>query len=198
MLETKATLLRDMKQLGGEAWEAFFRQYACCILRYARARGLQDQDAEDVLQETMVALMRKIKSFDYDPTRGLFRNFLLGLVHSSCMNSKRRAGRRGEVLTPGNKMPETPVDLPPWEVLEDCWKESIRAEAFARVMNDPSVAKRTMEIFRAYAVDRQSAAVIANRFGVKENAVYQIRNRVMQRLKKEIEFLSDGIMEARG
>lgn len=196
MEETRATLLREMKQPGSIAWEKFFRQYAKCIIRYACGHGLSTQDAQDVLQETMVALMRKIDSFDYDPKRGKFRFFLLGIVHFCCMNSIRRATRRGEVLTPLHRFPETALDAPPWQRMEDCWEESVRQEAFARVMADPAVAGRSMEIFKAYALQREEPAEVARRFGVKPNAVYQIRNRMIQRLKKEIAFLSEDLPEA--
>jgi DNA-directed RNA polymerase specialized sigma24 family protein len=40
------------------------------VLGYARKLGLDDVSSQDVLQETMVALMRVLPGFQYDPRRG--------------------------------------------------------------------------------------------------------------------------------
>jgi DNA-directed RNA polymerase specialized sigma24 family protein len=41
-------------------------------LRYARKLGLDETQAQDVLQETMVALMRILPEFAYDRNKGSF------------------------------------------------------------------------------------------------------------------------------
>jgi hypothetical protein len=66
------------------------------------------------------------------------------------------------------------------------WQECLLEEALRRMQSDPAVEPRTLEVFRAYAVEGVDAAEVARRFGLKENAVYQIKNRMGRRIKAEV------------
>jgi hypothetical protein len=48
----------------------------------------------------------------------------------------------------------------------------------------------TFAVFEAYVLQRVPAEVVAERFGLKENAVYQIRNRVLRLVRNEVRKLA--------
>jgi len=59
MLTTDEKLLARVRSTEAhEAWQAFYEQYWNAILRYSRKLGLDERHSEDVLQESMVTLMR--------------------------------------------------------------------------------------------------------------------------------------------
>src|SRR5580658_1242378 len=93
-LQTRRSLLA---RLGSESqnadWEQFYNQYWAVILFFAQKQGLDEASARDVLQETMILLMRKFPGFVYDPERGRFRNWLLTLVAGKARDAMRRAAR---------------------------------------------------------------------------------------------------------
>ena len=98
MVETSPSLLIRLKEDDNDLdWEMFYHLYADIIFRYARKLGLNDAGAQDVLQETMVALMSVLKKFDYDPRRGKFRSFLFTIVRRSTFRTIHRNKRRAEI-----------------------------------------------------------------------------------------------------
>ena len=65
------------------AWREFEAKYRELLLRYSRARGLQQSDAEDVCQLVMTNLAQSLRNFDYSPEKGRFRSYLGRVVKNS-------------------------------------------------------------------------------------------------------------------
>ncbi len=184
---TRPTLLRRLKVAASPAdWEQFYDQYSSVILSFCRHRGLDESSAADVLQETMVLFMRKLPQFEYDATRGRFRNWLLTLVAGKVRDSQKRERRSRLVLwsDPGldsNLPTQSWVDESESE--EDSWKTAILEEALRRVGEDAHFRGDTIKIFEAYVIHGQPVSDVARLFSVQPNAIYQIKNRVLRRLK---------------
>src|SRR5690349_16319564 len=71
-LPTRTTLLGRLKDWDDEAsWSDFFETYGRLIFRVASKSGLRPAEAEDVVQETVVAVAKHIRAFRYDRNRGL-------------------------------------------------------------------------------------------------------------------------------
>ena len=62
------------------AWDEFIDQYGRHIYRWCRKWNLQDADAEDVTQEILLKLSRKLQDFSYDPNSS-FRGWLKTVAH---------------------------------------------------------------------------------------------------------------------
>ncbi|HBE71135.1 MAG TPA: sigma-70 family RNA polymerase sigma factor, partial [Planctomycetaceae bacterium] len=75
--ETRASLIEELADPAAQAaWTRFVRLYQPIVYRVAIARGLQHADAEDLSQEVMVTVGRRIDSFDTEAS-GSFRGWLL-------------------------------------------------------------------------------------------------------------------------
>jgi RNA polymerase sigma-70 factor (ECF subfamily) len=70
------------------AYAALYDRYAPSLYRLAYSVLLVEQDAEDVLQESMVYAFRSLRN--YDPARGAFRTWLYTITISRCRNARRR------------------------------------------------------------------------------------------------------------
>ncbi len=70
------------------AYSALYTMVAPGLYRLAYSILLERQDAEDVVQETMVYAFRNLRS--YDPARGQFRTWLYTITVSRCRNARRR------------------------------------------------------------------------------------------------------------
>jgi RNA polymerase sigma-70 factor (ECF subfamily) len=64
------------------AWSDFVRYYGRTIFRWCRHWGLQDADADDVSQQILIEVSRKMRTFRYDPARS-FRAWLKTLAHGA-------------------------------------------------------------------------------------------------------------------
>jgi RNA polymerase sigma-70 factor (ECF subfamily) len=194
VIETNETLLDRLKADNAqEAWKEFYHLYWRSILRYACKLGLAEAQAQDVLQETMVALMRLLPGFAYDRRKGRFRNFLLTIVHRKSLAALRRVRRESEVPWAENgdhdgADPFGNGGAAEAEALAR-WRETLLEEALRCVRDDATLDGRTFAVFEAYAIAKRPVAEVAAEFGLHENAVYQIKNRLMRRIQAEVEKL---------
>src|SRR2546422_1600197 len=77
-LPTRRSLLSRLKNWNDQAsWKEFFDTYGRLIYRVATKAGLNDAEAQDVVQETVIVVARKIPAFKYDPALGSFKSWLL-------------------------------------------------------------------------------------------------------------------------
>ena len=75
---TRTSLLSRLRNVGDDAsWRTFFDTYWRLLYNVSRKSGLSDDDAQDVVQETLIAVARKIPDFRYDPAKGSFKQWLL-------------------------------------------------------------------------------------------------------------------------
>jgi len=193
MTDTDETLLNQLRQTDAhEAWRLFYDKYWAAILRYGRKLGLNAGEAQEVLQETMVALMRVLPDFSYDRARGRFRNFLLTIVHRRSMAAiarTRRYRRDHQTLEQDQESapatPAAPADEPDETALRR-WQESLAEDTMVKLLQDPGLDERTVAIFRAYVVEGRPAKSVAQEFGLAENTVYQIKNRLIRRLQTKV------------
>src|SRR6516225_6696526 len=105
-LPTRRSLLSRLRNLGDDAsWRTFFDTYWLLIYNVARKSGLTDADAQDVVQETIIAVARKMPEFRYDPAKGSFKNWLLLITRRRIHDHLRKlyrslpAANRGEPAT---------------------------------------------------------------------------------------------------
>jgi DNA-directed RNA polymerase specialized sigma24 family protein len=67
-LPTRRSLLSRLRNLEDNAsWQDFFETYWKLIYSAATKAGLSDADAQDVVQETVLTVTRRIGEFRYDP-----------------------------------------------------------------------------------------------------------------------------------
>src|SRR2546428_1201844 len=77
-IPTRRSLLTRLKNLDDqESWKDFFDTYARLIYHVAAKAGLTDAEAQDVVQETVIIVARKMPGFKYDPAIGSFKSWLL-------------------------------------------------------------------------------------------------------------------------
>src|SRR3989441_9251960 len=78
LLPTRRSLLNRLKNWDDqESWKDFFDTYWKLIYGVALKAGLTDAEAEEVVQETVIAVAKKMGGFEYDPEIGSFKSWLL-------------------------------------------------------------------------------------------------------------------------
>ena len=78
LIPTRQSLLSRLKDCDDqEAWRVFFDTYWKLIYNAAIRAKLSEAEAQDVVQETVIAIARKIPEFVYDPSKGSFKTWLM-------------------------------------------------------------------------------------------------------------------------
>src|SRR5882762_11747856 len=81
LIPTRDTLLSRLKDWQDEeSWRDFFNIYWKLVYGFALKAGLSDQEAQEVVQETVITVARRIPEFRYDPARCSFKTWLLNLT----------------------------------------------------------------------------------------------------------------------
>ena len=95
LAQTRQSLLIRLKDWeDAESWQSFFNTYWRLIYSTAAQAGLTPEESEDVVQETVFSVSKQMPKFEYDRSKGRFRNWLLTVTH--CRIADRFRKRRGE------------------------------------------------------------------------------------------------------
>ena len=183
---TSETLLNRVRSpLDQAAWNEFVERYGRRIYGWCRQWGLQEADAQDVTQDVLLRLARKMRSFAYDPSRS-FRGWLRKLTHhawSDFLQDRKRPGAGsgdGEV-TRALEQVEASDDLTRW--LDEEFSRALFEEAAARVRL--RVHHHTWEAFRLTALEGKSGAEVAALLGMQVATVFVARSKVQKMLQDE-------------
>ena len=77
LIPTRRSLLSRLKNLDDqESWNDFSRIYRGLVYGVARQAGLTDSEAQDIVQETFISVVKTIQEFKYDPAVGSFKSWL--------------------------------------------------------------------------------------------------------------------------
>lgn len=178
-----------LKVLGEDSlsprWTEFARKYASTIDGFL-FKYFPTVDAEEVVNETLVALVENLPMYAYDPdTKGHFRNYLIGIVRFKAIEQMKRRKRDADL----KEAVQADAELN-WEYEREAysvdlrdWRREAYEAALAQFMANPDLSVRDKEIFRRTALCGESPEDVAAIFGIKRNNVDQIKARMVAKLK---------------
>ena len=189
MKNTRQTLLQKIRdRYDEEAWadfELYYKRFVSAVLQQMK---LDLHDLEDVRQLVMLKAWKVLPEFDYERSKGKFRNWLAVITRNEARSYLRKKYR--EFDREGNERHEE------LKKLSDSWK-------------DPEIEKISFEEWKKYIVtlawenicgtlsqkvrkcyellnDGCEAREISSRIEIAENTVYVYRKRVEKQMMKEI------------
>jgi len=197
LIATRTTLLARLKDWGDDSsWQEFFDIYSQLIRNVALKSGLTRAEAEDVVQETMVAAAKHIPAFKYDRKLGSFRHWLLNMSRWRISDQFRRRKKLTTQL-PDDLADETgqssalvdekTLDID--EFWESEWQKTLFDAAINKVKTSQDSEK--YQIFDFLVNKQWSPEKVAKRFGISVNQVYLAKHRITELVKKEVERLKE-------
>lgn len=182
--QTSTTLLEGLRQAGdGPAWARFMERYRPLVMAVARRMGLQDADAQDAAQETMVAFIRAYRDGRYDREKGRLRTWLRGIavhkIHDLVRGRQRadRALREGASPAAAARQADADADA----LWSEEWDHAVLRQCLDEVRRE--VQPRTFEAFTLFALQEWPVAEVARHLRVSEETVYQAKSRIMKRIR---------------
>lgn len=189
--DTTTTLLRALASSGAPdaQWARFVRLYdpVCrfylAVLRRGWTALNRDWD-NDIVQETMLAIVQTLPSGKWDPGRGRFRDFLFGIVRNKAREFARREVRAASA--PERLAEEMPPEDGPCDGAEE-EREALRVALWRqlvdRVFAESRMSEASKKAFLRLVEDEVPVARLSAETGMTPNAIYRLKNRMTEKLR---------------
>jgi RNA polymerase sigma-70 factor (ECF subfamily) len=178
---TRASLLFRIKDpCNTEAWSEFHTLYAPLLYRYARARGLSHEDAEDVRSTCYEAIVRQMPHFEYDKQKGGFKGWLRTLVNRRVIDLMRK---RREPLADTRELAELPAAE---SAADELWEQHWRQQHLRYCVQQAGlqVSEQSFTAFRMLVEEQRSVPEVCEQLGMNTNQVYKAKARVLAAVRE--------------
>ena len=181
LIPTRATLIQRLKDWQDQSsWQDFFDTYWKLIYGVALKGGLTEAEAQDVVQETMIAVAKHMPTFEYDPAIGSFKTWLLNMTRWRITDQLRKRGPfqaaarpDSEDATPRTRTVDKVID-PSGRDLDALWntewEKNLLEAAMTKVKRQLDPQK--YQIFDLYVNKEWPPEKVAATFGISVDQVY--------------------------
>jgi RNA polymerase sigma factor (sigma-70 family) len=163
---------------------------ACCVV--ARKSGLSDADSQDVVQDTVIAVARKMPEFRYDPAKGSFKMWLLLITRRRIQDHLRRVYRSSRIGSSDRETAQRELEnlasdsLPPDAAIDATWEsewhENLFQAALQRVRQ--RVNPKQYQVFDYCVLQRVPAREVARMLGLTAAQIYLAKHRISRAVHK--------------
>ena len=186
LIPTRQSLLSRLKDWEDWAsWQDFFHTYWKLIYKTAREAGLEANEAEEVVQETLISISKAIRSFEYDPEKGRFKAWLrrntIWRIGDHLRAKQRDRSLAGRI---SSQWPNADSIGSNWD---SDWEENLAEAALERVRRQ--VPAKQFQLFDLATVKQWPTDKIAKTFRVSAGYVYLVKHRIRARLRAELKKL---------
>jgi len=185
--DTRASLiLRLPDSTDIEAWDEFVSIYEPLVYRLALRQGFQHADAQEIVQEVMLAVSQAVDRWEPDPQLGRFRDWLFRIARNLMINfmTRRKHRQLGTGTSAMVKLLHQQCDPACNEsaVFDLEYRREVFQWAAAQVQGE--VQANTWEAFWLSSVDRLPIKEVAKQLDITAGSVYIARSRVMAKLRQ--------------
>jgi RNA polymerase sigma-70 factor (ECF subfamily) len=213
-IPTRQSLLARLKDLSDqESWREFFEAYWRLIHATALKAGLNEAEAQEVVQEVMIAAARRMPEFSYQPGKDSLKGWLLSvtrwkvadqfrkrekaaltasLSHPMGEGARRAGEGRGEAddgtarTATAERVPD-PGRVPLEAIWDGEWRENLLRAALQRIKQTVNPAH--YEMYHLHVAQGMTARETARTLGVSLAAVYLAKHRVGKLIRQQIKRL---------
>lgn len=193
MHATSASLLQRVRtRADGESWRHLVAIYDPLVRGWLKQHGLLSSDVDDVTQEVMAVVVRRLAEFHHNGRVGAFRTWLKTITVNCLRDHWRRGKHRPQVdQSTADDMLAQLAD--PDSELSRQWDLDHDRHVARRLLEmlRGEFEPRTWQAFHRTAMEGAAASSVAAELGLTTNAVFIARSRVLSRLREEAAELID-------
>jgi RNA polymerase sigma-70 factor (ECF subfamily) len=195
LIPTRATLLEKLKNWQNQAsWQEFFDTYWQLIYCVARKAGLTEVEAQDAVQETLMAVAKHIPTFKYDPALGSFKAWLLNMARWRIVDQLRKRGplirhaKKSDTRTSTRTTTIEAIPDPAGASLDRLWEAEWQTSRLEAAMQRVKrrIDPKKFQIFDCYVNKGWDVAKVAKTFGISVDQVYVDKHRITKLIKEEV------------
>ncbi|MBI4660008.1 MAG: sigma-70 family RNA polymerase sigma factor [Verrucomicrobia bacterium] len=202
-IPTRKSLLSRLKDWQDqESWRDFFNTYWKLIYSVAIKAGLTDSEAQEVVQETVITVAKKMPDFRYDPAIGSFKSWLLTITRRRITDQyrKRRSNSVSEEFavsvsgeSEGTSRTSTlnriaaPASFDIEAVWDQDWERNLTDVALEKVKR--LVRPKQFQMFDLHVMRDWPAQMVAATLHTTMARVYYAKFKITALLRKEMKHL---------
>ena len=192
LIPTRASLIHRLKNWQDSAsWQDFFKVYWKLIYGVARKAGLNDDEAQDVVQETLISVAKHMPTFKYDPSIGSFKAWLLNMTRWRIIGQFRKRQSAAPHVESDTTQRTATVEAAPdpnAQDLEAVWEAEWESNLLHAAMDNLKrrIDPQRWQVFEFYVHKEWLPEKVAERFQISVDQVYQIKHRVTEALRSEV------------
>jgi len=192
MTTTSLSLLERAKERDPVAWERMSALYTPLLLRWL-GRYVQPCDADDVVQEVLLAVAKGLPHFEHGGRSGSFRAWLRTIMTFRLKNHWRTCRRHPPGLGEDELLRQLQELEDPQSELSQMWNRQHDQHIMQQLLD--LVAEKfqpsTLAAFRRVVIDGQSPDSVAEELGISVNSVAIAKCRVIRELRQSAKGLLD-------
>jgi len=197
LIPTRDSLLSRLKDWRDDAsWRDFFNTYWKLVYGVALKAGLTEQEAQEVVQETVITVSRRIAEFKYDPAVCSFKTWLLNLTRWRIVDQLRKRPPIGSpsrahfdpaARTATIENVPDPASFNLDAVWDKEWEQQMLLAAIQSVKR--KVNPEHYQIFHLCVFKEWPVGKVTRELGVSATQVYLAKHRVGALLRREVKSL---------
>ena len=180
MPATRSSLLSRVRDFDdAEGWGEFDELYRPLLLGYARSCGLGADEAEEIAQQCLAAVVDRIQQFR---RKRSFRGWLRKMVEHKV--SDYLADHRRHLQADTDLLANAPSPAPsPSELWQRNWNQSLGRYLTHRLRSE--FAQHTLQAFEMYVLHGYPVKQISRMLAMTPNQIYVAKSRIVNRLREE-------------
>jgi RNA polymerase sigma-70 factor (ECF subfamily) len=190
---TRKSLLVRLKNWHDEqSWAEFAKIYERLMFDTALRAGLNNEEAKEVVQETLLTVAKKMAGFNYDPRLGSFKNWLMQITRRRIVDQfRKRKPDLAQSMQSANPVDVEQLSDPSLSRLETLWNEEWNNARLdlARAVVKRKVGARQYQMFDLYVLQSKSLKEVTGLLRVNPAQVYMAKYRITRLLKRELKEL---------
>lgn len=196
MHDTSISLLDQIRKTSDSAsWDRLITLYAPLLKRWVHRYEVQGSDADDIVQEVLLAVFNDLPQFQHNQRTGAFRSWLRTILVNRVRLFWR--GRKYRPVATGTSSVDERLN----QLQDDnsevsrMWNRDHDEYVLKRLMNavQSQFEPETWQAFYRQVVDRQRADAVAHELTMSLSSVYMAKSRVLSALRRQADGLVDEI-----
>ncbi|MFN0021299.1 MAG: RNA polymerase sigma factor [Pirellulaceae bacterium] len=183
--ETSLSLLDRLCQApDAQSWDRLVTAYSPLLKSWIGRYEVQPADADDLVQDVLLVVMRELPSFRHNQQRGAFRTWLRRIVVNRLRNFWRSRGRAvehgGELMGRLDELED------PRSAGSQLWDQEHDRHLALQLLAllEGRFTESTRAAFRRLVLENADADQVAAELGLSLNAVFTAKSRVLRELRQ--------------
>lgn len=185
---TSISLLRRLQEMPTDNdWSRFVDIYSPLLFRWSRRQGLSIEDSVDLVQEVLMTLIEKLRSFSYDPSKS-FRAWLRTIVVNRAIDFQRSNNARRN--RPLEESLASQLIAPDTQLYDEAEYRRLMIVRSLQLIKE-SESELTFQAGWLQLVEGMRASDVAQRLDISINSAYLAKSRVLSKLRSDLEGFLD-------